>query len=120
MHHDCIDRVLDLVSDACREAADCSEAAGKLDFVLDATDRFGVAHGQKRANALSALGDKIQRDLDAAAVLQFNFTLWDRLVQSEGVEHNTSQFVGIAENAFHQVAKDLSSRPADEALGRSA
>src|SRR5271166_6259827 len=117
MHHDCIDRVLDLVSDACREAADCSEAAGKLDFVLDATDRFGVAHGQKRTNALSALSDKIQCDLDATAVLQLNFTLRNWLVQSEGVEHDAAQFIGVAENAFHHVAQNLASWAANETLG---
>src|SRR5208337_2510083 len=117
MHDDCIDWVLDFVSDACREAADCSEAARKLNFVLDAPDGFGVTHGQKRTNAFPPLSDKIQCDLDAAAVLQLNFALRNWLVQSEGVEHDAAQFIGVAENAFHHVAQNLASWAANETLG---
>src|SRR5271167_3575173 len=117
MHDDGVNGILDLMGDARGETPNGSQAPRKLDLDLDATDRFGIAHCKQRSDALSPLGNEIECDLDAAAVVQFDLTLRNRLMESKRIQHDKAQFGGVAENVFHWVAQDLPTRTPDEALG---
>ena len=102
------------------EPADGSQTAREFDLVFDAPHRLRVPHAEQRADAFPALGDEIERNLNAAAVLQLDLALRNPLMKREGVEHDPAQLSGVGENGFHHAAQNFAARAADEALGRGA
>src|ERR1017187_2093295 len=108
VNHDRVDGIFYFRGNAGGEPPNGRQTAGQFNFVLDSANRFGVAHGEKRADALAALGDEIERNLYALSVLQFDLTLRDGLVQSKSIQHDAAQLVGIVEYLLHHVSRSLS------------
>ena len=77
MHHDGIDRILDLVAHARGEPADGRHAPRKLQLRLNLRGRFQIVQRDQRSQPLVRLVvvDKVHRSLDAPAVFGANLLL---------------------------------------------
>ena len=125
VHHDRIDRILDLVTNAGGQPADGRETARELQLTLDLPDRFEVVQGQERAEGLTAVGravvvDEVERNLYPPAGLGSDLFLHDRDAGVEGVADGGAEPGGAIEDLVKLRSQDLSAAQAKEPFDRIA
>ena len=120
MQHDGIDGVLDLVRHASGQAAAGGKAARNFNLILNAAHRFGIAHGEQRADRRALFLNEVERHLHAAAIGSVEFVLHQRTLLLECGQNHCAQNRSIGENFFRGASQDFAARAAQKFFRRGA
>src|SRR6476661_2496261 len=74
------------------------EPAGHFDFVFDAAYRFGIPHGQERADLGFFFADKVERNLDPLAAGKFDLPGRNWAASIKGLQQERSELRVSREN----------------------